>query len=233
MKIGTSNKIQDVAPTFVENFTYSELSKSVCSAYETKIEDYKKRIGKAGKYFFYHSHDSDILEIKKTNRKDLLLRLNDLSTLEFACALIDKKGLDIDKTSLEFPVEFISSGTTHLSLNTVDETRGEIYPCRFRQLSEYLYEEILVWEKGHIEIAFDLWKHNSINNNHRYLLLLSCKQLKINEYQSEAWRKFFGDTYKAYYDYFETERNVGRWLSDYSLCEKLIDEIEGQVTAKK
>ena len=47
------------------------------------------------------------------------------------------------------------------------------------------------------------------------------------------WEKFFGDTYNAYYDYFETERNVGRWLSDYSLCEKLIDEIEGQVTAKK
>ena len=208
MKIGTSNKIQDLAPTFVENFTDLKLSQSVCRAYETKIEDYKKRIGKAAKYFFCHAHDSAILAIKKINRKDLLLRLNDFSTLEFACALIDKKGLNINKAALEFPVEFISSGTTHLSLNVVDRD-GTINPCRFRQLSEYLYEEILIWEKGHIEIAFDLWKHNSKNNSHRYLLLLSCKHLKIREYQSKAWKKYFGDTYNNYYDYLKLNEMPG------------------------
>ena len=126
MKIGTTNKIQDLAPTFVENFTYCELPESVYECYEEKIEGYKKRIGKVAKYFFHHSHDSDILEIKKVNRKDLLLRLNDFSTLEFACALIDKKGLNVNKESLVFPIEFISSGTTHLSLNSVEES-VEIY----------------------------------------------------------------------------------------------------------
>ena len=225
MKIGTTNKIQDLAPTFVEDFTDYELSESVSDTYRGKIEDYKRRIEKAAKYFFYHSHDSDILEIKKVNHKDLLMRLNDFSTLEFACALIDKKGLNINKESLIFPLEFISSGTTHLSLNIV-EANGEIHPCRFRQMSEYLYEEILFWENGHIEIAFNLWKRKAKNNIYRYLLLLSCTHLKVKEYQSKAWKKYFGDRFDFYYDYFETERNAGRWLSDYSLCEKLIDEIE-------
>jgi len=73
--------------------------------------------------------------IKKINHRELLLRLNDISTLEFACALIDKKGLNINKASLIFPVEFISSGTNHLSLNVVG-IDGEIHPCRFRQLED-------------------------------------------------------------------------------------------------
>ena len=65
MKIGTTHKIQDLAPTFVEDFTDYEISESVYNTYREKIEDYKRRTGKAAKYFFHHSHDSDILEIKK------------------------------------------------------------------------------------------------------------------------------------------------------------------------
>ena len=93
-------------------------------------------------------------------------------------------------------------------------------------MSEYLYEEILFWENGHIEIAFDLWKRKAKNNIYRYLLLLSCTHFEVREYQNKAWKKYFGDRYDFYYDRFEIERNAGRWLSDYSLCKKLIDEIE-------
>ena len=223
MKIGTTDRIQDIAPTLVENFTEFEVEKTVYEKYIEKRENYKKHIGIASKYFFYHLHDSDILNLKRINGKDLFLQVNDFSTLEFACALIDKKELNIKKETLKFPLEIISKNTKHLSLNIV-ELDGKIYPCRFRQLNEYLYEEIISWENNHIEIAFDLWKHNV--NQCRFLLLLACEKLEFLEKQKTAWIEYFGTTYDDYYQIFEKERHEGRFLSDYSQCEKLIEEIE-------
>jgi len=219
MKIGTTDKIQELAPTLADVFTGSESPESVRDTYQKRATVYKKRIGINAKYFFGHTHDWKILEIKKINRKDLFLRLNDYATLEFAKVLIERKRLKICKENLEFPIEFITSGTTHLSLNTVKK-QGKIYPCRFRQLDDYLYEEILVWDENHIEIAFDFWKRGN------FLLLLSCRQLEIKEYQNQAWREYFGNKFDDYYMYFETERNKGRFLTSHSHCKILIDEIE-------
>ncbi len=225
MKIEETNKIQKLAPILVEHFMDWEVAKSEWDLYREKIEKYKQYIGLAQKYFFYNSHDSDILSLKKINKNDLQFILNDISTLEFAYALINKKGLDIGECKLEFPIEITSKGTKHLSLNTVDENSGDIHPCKLRKLNEYLYEEIITREENKIEIAFDLWS-NKKNPANRYLLLLSCMQLHIEEKQSVAWQKYFGDVYDDYYKYFTMKRDQGVFLSDYSLCEKLIDEYE-------
>lgn len=221
MKIGTTNRIQKLAPSLLGTFTEIEVPDYIRAThtYHEKIEVYKNRNEQVTKYFSGQMHDWSILEMKKINRKDLFLRLNDYSTLEFAYALIRKKGLSINESELMFPIEFNSSGTIHLSLNTVGN-EGTISPCRFRQMQDYLYEEILVWEENQIEIAFNFWKRNS------FLLLLSCSHIEIKEYQGQAWREFFGKKYDVYYHYFETERNKGRFLTDYSLCQLLIDEIE-------
>ncbi len=224
MRIGTSNNIKELVPIFMDGFTDENVPELVYKIHEEKIELYRNRIGIAGNYFFGHLHDSDILSMKKTKGKDLQLRVNDYATQAFACALVDKKNIALEKTALKFPLEITSSGTEHLSLNTVG-IDGWIHPCRFRQMDEYLYEEIISWEEGHIEIAFNLWVNRSPRDN-RFLLLLSCRHLNILEYQETSWKKYFGNTYNNYYEYFKKERSKGRFLSDYELCKKLIDEIE-------
>ena len=223
MKIGTEDTIQEIAPTLVENFTEIDVEKAVYENYIKKIKNYKNSIGIAAKYFFYNLHDSEILSLKKVSRKDLFLQVNDFSTLEFACALIDNKKLNINKKDLKFPLELISKNTKHLSLNIV-KLDGKIYPCRFRQLNEYLYEEIISWEENHIEIAFDLWKQDT--NLSRFLLLLVCEKLEFVEKQKSAWLGYFGTEYDCYYLAFEKARDEGVFLNDYSQCKKMIEEIE-------
>ena len=50
-------------------------------------------------------------------------------------------------------------------------------------------------------------------------------KLIINENQNTYWEKYFGEEYNKYYNIFLEERNKGEYLSDYSLCEKLIEKI--------
>ena len=213
--------IKELVPTFVENFTDENVNKSVYENYGKKIAKYKEYIGIGSKYFFGHLHDSYILECKNSNG-NLYLKINEMATLEFACAIIEKMKLKIDRSKIIFPLEIMSENTNHLSLNTVD-IDGRIYENKFVKLHEYLYEEIIEWTNDNIKIAFDLWA-NKLKQN-RYLLLLSCKKLIINEEQSKYWKKYFGEEFNKYYDIFLEERNKGNYFSDYSLCEKLVEKI--------
>ena len=213
--------IKELAPTFVENFTDENVPKSIYKDYYKKIEKFKKYIGLGSKYFFGHLHDSKILECK-SNNGNLYLKINEMATLEFACALIEKFNLKIDISKITFPLEIISENTSHLSLNTVDMD-GRIYESKFVKLHEYLYEEIIECNNDNIKIAFDLWT-NKLKQN-RYLLIVSCKKLIINEEQHMYWKKYFGEEYSKYYETFLKERSKGKYLSDYSLCEKLIEKI--------
>jgi hypothetical protein len=221
--------MKEFVPTFLENYTNEEVSQDVYQNYNKKIINYKKYIGIGAKYFFGHLHDSYILSCKKIDG-NLYLKLNDISTLEFACALINKMKLKIDKRKLIFPLKIISENTDYLSLNIVD-INGKIYENKFVRLSEYLYEEIIEWTNENIKIAFDLWSKKSYNlclgkiKRNRYLLLLHCKKLIINENQLKYWNKYFGEKYNKYYSVFLEERDKGEYLSDYSLCSKLIEKI--------
>ena len=171
------------------------------------------------KYFFYNLHDSTVLQLNKTNNGDLYLKLNDIATEEFAYALIDKKKINIKDRNLQFPITIHSEKTIDLSLNTVNTHTGEIIPSKMEKLQEYLYEEIIDWKENNIEIAFDLWHEKGF----RYLLYLHCEKLSIIEEQDYWWNKYFGSNYDGYYHYFKLQKEEEKYLSDYSLCEKLID----------
>jgi hypothetical protein len=225
MKIGKYNNIKDLAPTFIENFTDYEVSNDIYTEYNNKIEMYKNDMGVFNKYFFYHLHDSKIISLENIHN-NLYLKLNDMSTFEFACAVIDKFSLKIDVSKMIFPLEIISDKTVHLSLNSVD-INGKLYEKKFVDLKEYLYEEIIEWNENHIEIAFDLCNMNL--TPYRYVLLLHCKKLIINENQNEYWKKYFGEDFNKYYEYFNMERNKGEYLSDYSRCLKLLDKIVSEL----
>ena len=218
-----SGNIKDLAPTFVENYTDENVSKAVYQNYHNRIKEYKKIMGIGSKYFHGHLHDSRIISCKN-NKGDLYLKLNEMATLQFACALIDKMKLKINISKMIFPLEIISENTNHLSLNTVDVS-GKLDEIKFVALNEYLYEEIIEWTDGKIKIAFDLWANRIRHNYNRYLLLLSCENVIINERQRIYWNKYFGDKYDKYYNVFLEERNKGECLADYSLCEKLIDKL--------
>jgi hypothetical protein len=220
MNIGQIDNIKDSAPTLAENYIDEEISKNIYKEYSEKIEYYKTIVGIGRKYFFYHLHDSKILSLK-TESGNLHLILDDIATIEFACALIDKYKMKINKMKINFPLEIRTEETEHLSLNVVD-INGKIYKNKFVKLNEYLYEEIIEWNEKYIEIAFDLWS----SKGKRYLLLLCCKRIKIIEKQKEYWDKYFGDKYNNYYNRFLEELDKGEYLSDYSLCEKLIEKIE-------
>jgi hypothetical protein len=222
MKIGETNNIKDLAPTLVEHYVDEEVSENIYEEYREKIKNYKTIIGIESKYFFGHLHDSEILSLKIING-NLHFILNDIATLEFASALIDKMELKISAYNMKFPIEIITDETKHLSLNIVD-VNGEIFNNKFVKLNEYLNEEIIEWNDKSKEIVFDLWASKKSVN--RYLLLVSCKGIKIVENQKTYWRKYFGEEYNKYYNCFTDKRNNGEYLSDYTLCEKLIKEIE-------
>jgi hypothetical protein len=219
MKIGLFNNIKNLAPTLAENFVDEEISKNIYTEYSNKIGYYRNIIGIGSKYFFGHLHDSTILSLKIKDN-NLRLLLDDISTYEFACALIDKMKLKNDMLNMKFPLEIRTEGTKHLSLNIVD-TEGNLYKNKFVKVKEYLYEEIIDWSNENIEIAFDLWSKPGC----RYLLLVSCKKVKFIENQNKYWEKYFGEKYNEYYEYFINERNKGKYLSDYMLCKELINKI--------
>ena len=221
MKIDHLDNIKDLAPQLASNFV-EDIEEVSAQTYREYQYYYKDIIGIGNKYFFGHLHDSEIISLKIING-NLSLILNDFSTLVFACALIDKMKLRINKRNLKFPFEIKTEETKHISLNIVENT-GKIRQSKFKKLKEYLYEEIIEWSEENIEMAFDLWS-SKLYPECRYLLLVSCKKMDFKENQNEYWEKYFGEKYNANYEYFTNERNKGVYLSDYSLCEKLMDKI--------
>jgi hypothetical protein len=213
--------IKVLASTFIENYTEEDVPNSIYEEYSKKIAKYKEYIGIGSRYFFGHLHDSKIISCKNNNG-NLYLKLNEMATLQFACALIDKLKLNINKSKIIFPLEISSENTSHLSLNIVD-TNGKIIENNFIKVSEYLYEEIIEWTDVNIKIAFDLWT-NKIKP-YRYLLLLSCRKINILENQKIHWNNYFGNEYDKYYDIFLEERKKGIYLSDYSICLKFMEKI--------
>ena len=117
---------------------------------------------------------------------------------------------------------------TSVSFNTVDED-GNIHNIEPTNIDEYLYEQIISVEKDIIEIALIVWK-NGIENNpgQEILVLINAKSITLKENQDNAWKEIFGNTYDNYYNYFKQQLAIGKYLSDYSICEELYDEYEKQ-----
>jgi len=223
------DSLKDIAPTLVGDYTCEDTPEVIFKKYYKTIENYKQYMGLGNKYFFGHLHDSHILSCR-INEGNLDLKLNEIATLQFACALVDKMKLKINMRKIIFPLEIISENTKHLSLNIVGK-KGKVYENDFVELNQYICEEIIKWTENNVRIAFNLWsdkvkyKFGDNVNCRNYLLLLSCDKLTINEKQHENWNKYFGNKYDKYYNLFLEERKKDKYLSDYSQCEKFIEEI--------
>ncbi|QQO09988.1 hypothetical protein [Breznakiella homolactica] len=226
MKIDRKDNIKDIAPTLIEQFTDMTADPSVCDEYNKKKDILRNRMGTANKYFFGHLHDSEILSQRRT-KNDVIIYLNDYAALHFALALIKKKDIKINQNRLKFPVVIRAMGVKHFSVNKVNPSSGHIKKCKtFTSIgANYLYKEIIEWESNAVEIAFNYFKTKSYPDCN-FLVLLSCEKILIKEKQETYWNKYFTGNYYKYYQYFLSERNKLRFLSDYGLCEELLNEID-------
>ncbi len=218
-------KIQEIAPYLADIFIDFEQSQNDQERYR---ELYNKSASRLGKYFDYlpRLHDCWFIETKLTKNR-FEMKLNDFTTHVFADALIKKKKIKIDEDKLIFPLS-IDFEITNLTFNKVDEDTGIITEIEPTEIHEYLYEEILSVDTNNIELAIVVWKENMDKAGEQILILLSVKEVILTEFQDEYWQKLFGNKYSHYYQYFKSQLGEGRYLSDQSLCEELIEEYENK-----
>jgi hypothetical protein len=236
LKIGTSEYIQDIAPTlahcYIKDLDF-EQGADARNAYYERFKTLDERYRLSRMRLGGRLHDSYVLSREKTDDR-YVLWLNDVATLDFAGALRDKKGLQIND-EMEFPLGIVARDVKRLSLCAVNERSGRIMPCCHAKLWQYLYEEIISWDESGVEIAFVLVSdqirvsgrsRRQFRNAHA-LMLIACGHLGIDdEMQDEAWHKYFGRDFDDYYSFFKRKRDEGVFLSDYTECRKLIDEFE-------
>lgn len=188
------------------------------------IERNKDTIGKYYQYFGL-LHDSRILKTT-LNPQNFLLNLNDFTTHVFAEALVAKKGLKIEDDKLVFKVD-INFETEAITFNTIDDD-GFITTIKPVKVDEYLYEEIISITDEFIEIGLIVWVSGRARKPGRHILILTkAKNISLIEHQDNDWEAVFGKGFDKYYNRFKAELLKGTYLSDQSLCGKLIDEIDG------
>ncbi|MDB5288075.1 MAG: hypothetical protein JWR05_3024 [Mucilaginibacter sp.] len=91
-----------------------------------------------------------------------------------------------------------------------------------------MYEEIILISDELIKVGLVVWsKRKGYKPGQHILILVNGKNVIFTEHQNEDWVKVFGNSFDLYYNYFKAELLSGRYLSDQLLCEKLIDEIDG------
>jgi hypothetical protein len=212
--------ILDVAPQLATHFIdiedFSEIRSNVFEVSESEIGKYCQCLGLL--------HDSWILETEIT-ADNFILTLNDYTTYVFASALIARKGLKIRESKLVFKIN-INFNIQALTFNTVDDN-GLLSVIKPVKIHEYLYEEIISITDGVIKIGLVVWvKGYGRKPGRTILILIDAKNVSLVRYQNKDWQSVFDNSYDTYYDRFKAELLKGRYLSDQSICEKLIDEID-------
>lgn len=214
------NRIQDIAPLLAEDFIDFDINR------EKQIQlatDNSQRLGLLKKYLGL-LHDSSIIRSNASNDK-FSITLNDFTTHVFADVIVNRQKLKIKHAKLVFPIK-IDFEITNLSFNTVDEN-GYIHSMEQTNFDEYLSEQIISIDKDIIEIGLTVWKDGIKNRpDQNILILISSTNIVLTELQDKAWRELFADTNNDYYNYFKTQLGNGRYLSDRSICNKLIDEFD-------
>ena len=61
----------------------------------------------------------------------------------------------------------------------------------------------------------------------RIVAIIESETIEVKEKQDEAWNELFGNQYDEYYEYYKSQFNSERHVSDYTECLKLVDEFEG------
>jgi hypothetical protein len=115
----------------------------------------------------------DIQVIIKTNitSDKFSTTLNDFTTHVFSNVIVDKKKLDIAHDKLVFPIQ-LDFETTNLTFNTVDKD-GNIQSIEPTTINEYLYEQIISFDKDKIEIGLVVWKDGIDEKPGQHILILS------------------------------------------------------------
>ena len=223
------NRIQNIAPLLADYFVDFEPNSETKEKYSKLVMDNSQRLGLYFKYLTF-LHDSWFIETKLTE-KLFTIKLNDFTTHVFADALIRKKSLDITHDKLIFPIHIVFE-IIDLSFNTVNDD-GIIKEIERTDIHEYLYEQILSIEDDKIDLGLVVWKNIKNKPGKQILILMSVKNINMTEFQDKAWSNLFGNKFDDYYEYFKLQLETGRYLSDQSLCEELIDEYDNKKTKGK
>jgi hypothetical protein len=221
-----SRKIQDIAPLLAHHFVDIEVDARTFEENDKLVSENAQRFGLYHKYLGL-LHDSWFVS---TNIKadKLSIILNDFTTHVFSEVIINKKKLTIDKNKLVFPI-YIDFEITNLTFNKVAED-GKILCIEPTSVNEYLYEQVISVDSDKIEIGLVVWK-DGINNKRgqHILILMSVKSITLKELQGNAWMEIFGNDYDNYYMYFRKNLDIGRYLSDQSICNELYEEYEREI----
>jgi hypothetical protein len=219
-----TKNIQDVVPLLADIFLDLEADSTLFNRNQKLVSDNSKRIGLYYKYLGL-LHDSWVLKTNITSDK-FSITLNDFTTHVFADAIIEKHSLNIEHDKLVFPIQ-LDFEISDLSFNTVDE-EGNIQRIKPLFVDEYLYEQIITVDNKNIAVGLVVWKNNNDNPGQHILILLSAKSILLTEQQDKAWKDLFGDKYNDCFNYFKTQFDKGRYLSDFTKCKELVDEFYRQ-----
>jgi len=171
-------------------------------------------------------HDSWFIKTNITADK-FSITLNDFTTHVFSDVIVNNKKLNIDHDKLVFPIQ-IDFETTNLTFNIADE-EGNIEIIEPTTINEYLYEQVISIDNNKIEIGLVVWKDGIDEKPGQHILILmTVKNIILTELQDNAWTEIFGNAYDNYYEYFKTQLETGRYLSDQPNCYDLYNEYEGQ-----
>ena len=225
--------IQTIAPFLADDFVDMDESNFDTEEYARFLNQNSDRLGIFKKYSFCKLHDSRIIGIK-TEKDRFEITLNDFTTFVFANTIIEKYKLPIEPEKISFPLTIEFNGKIEVEYNSVDEN-GDLRKIEPIDLDEYLYEQITKLDKDCVEIVFQMWKSNLKEDilGEEIIVIVSGKDLTINENQDKAWIETFGHDYDKIYDYFKGQFNSDRYVSDLNECEKLIDEFEKMTNKQK
>lgn len=186
----------------------------------------KHRIGRYYEHFGL-LHDSWILKTTVTPQ-NFQISLNDFTTHVFAEALVLKKRLNIKDERLVFKID-IEFEIQAVTFNTVDDDGllDEIKPIN---VNEYLYEQVISVTDSLIDIGLIAWVSSQKRKPGKHILILvRANSISLNDHRDRDWESIFSNDYDIYYTRFKAELSAGRYLSDQSLCNILIDEIDGEL----
>lgn len=218
--------IKEVAPFLADDFI--DLDESIFDAdnYSVFLEEKSEKLGILKKYLICKFHDSSIVNISQ-NINRFSIKISDFSTHVFADAIIEKFNLTINHEDLLFPLSIEFKGNLKVNYFEVDEN-GFLHEIAPTILDEYLYEQVTKIEDDKIEIVFHFWKSNADEDKHgeRVIVIVSASEISVVEEQEKAWLDLFGKEYDNYYEYFKSQFNSERYVSDYSECMKLIKEFD-------
>lgn len=216
------NKIQDIAPMLAVHYLDLDIAPETKEKYLQFLNDNAKRIGIFHKYLPL-LHDSLIKKIKLT-KKNFSILLNEFSTHTFADAINSKKGLNIVHSKLFFPLQ-IDFEISDLTYNSVNH-KGIIKSVEYTKTNDYLNEQFFHIDDEYIDLGLVLWKDHKNKPGEKILVLLKAKNITVTEYQAKAWNEIFGNAYNDYYNYFKSQLETGRYLSDQTSCMELVDEFD-------